>query len=60
MRAAFLHVGDGYRSIVLKFPMWGEKLTAMHVIEVTDGVPISSRAQSQGSREHSAEIWCVV
>ena len=32
----------------------------MRVIQVMDGVPISARAQSRGSREHSAEIWSVV
>ena len=32
----------------------------MRVMQVTDGVPISTRAQSRGSREHSSKIWCVV
>ena len=31
----------------------------MRVIQVMDGVPMSARAQSRGSWEHSAEI-CVV
>ena len=32
----------------------------MRVIQVMDGVPISARTQSRGSREHSAEIWSIV
>ena len=31
----------------------------MRAMQVIDGAPISARAQSRGSREHSAEIWCV-
>ena len=49
----------------LKFAMWVRDLPAMRVIQVMDGVPIHALTQctitgSRGSREHSAEIWCVV
>ena len=32
----------------------------MRVTQAMDRVPLSTRAQSRGSREHSSEILCVV
>ena len=45
--------------IVLKFAIWVEISPAMRVIQAMDGVSISACAQFWGSRQHSAEIWCV-
>ena len=39
--------------------MWVERFTSYACYKVIDGVPMSARAQSLGSREHSAEIWFV-
>ena len=43
-----------------KFAIWVGSSRALRVIQVLDGVPISACVQSRGSREHSADIWCVV
>ena len=46
--------------IVLKFVCGRRDSSVKRVILVMDGAPISARAQSWGSREHSAEIWPII
>ena len=54
------HISGTVGRIALKFATWVESSPVMRVIQVMNGVPISACAQSWGSREHSAKIWCVV
>ena len=57
---ALLRVSGAAGRIVLNLAIWAENSPAMRPIQVMDGMPISACTQSRVSREHSAEIGCVV